>query len=658
MTKFVILLTIAITFSCSFAGILGPDLQKAMQGDESEFAVMISFTEDVKVGDIMEYYSGMSKEEIFDILKNECEQKQTFIKDLCQRMQLEGYVKDIKVFWLANAVSLTAKREAIEELVMQPEVHLISLDAIQSMIQPFGSLDSAQVPWGLEYIKSREVNAKGFTGQGVTVAVVDTGLDTDHPAFSPQQIRTDLCKSFVPGEPTVEDGNGHGTHCAGTVASQLYGVAPGASLIGVKVLSATGSGSWTAVMEGVQYSALHADVISMSLGGRANPNGNVVEDAVENAIDNGIVVVIAAGNEGPFMQTIGTPGCVKKAITVGAIDNKGELAYFSSRGVSVYLDPKPDMVAPGVDVLSAWKNGGTNTISGTSMATPHVAGLVALMLSKAKGMKPQGVKNILMATTNGTKKENWYGEGTVQCDLAMSKVGTDLGTLEVISERNQNSSTVKIEAVTDSNGKLSVIKTMPANRRALVQRVFCNARYTNFQLSVNGKNGWEKGVGEVEPRTNYDLGQQIVTEKGEVTFKVEAENGPKNSKVKIMISCRHNKLPAEVAPAPQQRVAALARSRTIFFSGRTDREGNLNITQDIVLNSNRLILDMQCNAAYDEYQVTINGEAVWEKPVAELDARTFYPIQKSVNSGSITIKVEGKNGPKNNAKVKFWFRSQ
>lgn len=657
MTKIFVLLTIAITFSCSFAGILGPDLQKAMQGEESEFAVMISFTEDVKVGDIMEYYSGMSKEQIFDLLKNECAQKQAFIKDLCQRMQLEGYVKDVKVFWLANAVSLTAKREAIEELVMQPEVHMISLDAIQSMIQPFGSLDSAEVPWGLEYIKSREVNAKGFTGQGVTVAVVDTGLDTDHPAFSPQQIRTDLCKSFVAGEPTVEDGNGHGTHCAGTVASQLYGVAPGATLIGVKVLSATGSGSWTTVMEGVQYAALHADVISMSLGGRANPNGNVVEDAVENAIDNGITVVIAAGNEGPFMQTIGTPGAVKKAITVGAIDNKGELAYFSSRGVSVYLDPKPDMVAPGVDVLSAWKDGGTNTISGTSMATPHVAGLVALMLSKAKGIKPQGVKNILMSTTNGTKKENWYGEGTVQCDLAMSKVGTDLGTLEI--ERNNNSSTIKIEATTDSEGKLSVVKTMPANRRALIQRVFCNSSYTGFQLSVNGTNGWEKALGEVEARTNYDLEKEIVTEEGDVNFKIEAENGPKNTKVKIIISCRHNKLPAPATvSASQQRVAILARPRTIFFSGTTDRDGNLNITQDIELKSNRLILDMQCNASYDEYQVTINGTAVWEKPVAELDARTFYPIQKTVNAGNITIKVEGKNGPKNNATVKFWFRSQ
>ena len=240
--------------------------------------------------------------------------------------------------------------------------------------------------------------------KGVIVAVVDTGIDLDHPAFAPGQILADKCKSFIAEEPTADDGNGHGTHCAGTIGSRDYGVAPDVSLIGVKVLSATGSGSWNSVMQGVEYAAEHADVLSMSLGGRASSSGNVVETAVKNAIANGITVVIAAGNDGPFSQTIGTPGVVSEAITVGAIDESGSIAYFSSRGETVYMEKKPDIVAPGVDVLSAWKNGGTNTISGTSMATPHVAGLVALMLGKSKGLSPEGAKNILMSTNIWNKK--------------------------------------------------------------------------------------------------------------------------------------------------------------------------------------------------------------------------------------------------------------
>ena len=134
-------------------------------------------------------------------------------------------------------------------------------------------------------------------------------------------------------------------------------------------------------MNGVQYAAEQkVDIMSMSLGGRASTSGNVVETAVKNAIASGVVCVIAAGNSGPSAKTIGTPGVVLEAITVGAINSSGTIASFSSRGVTVYNTEKPDIVAPGVNVPSLWKNGGTNTISGTSMATPHVAGLCALIL--------------------------------------------------------------------------------------------------------------------------------------------------------------------------------------------------------------------------------------------------------------------------------------
>ncbi|MCF6283765.1 MAG: S8 family serine peptidase [Candidatus Hydrogenedentes bacterium] len=133
--------------------------------------------------------------------------------------------------------------------------------------------------------------------------------------------------------------------------------------MGVKVLSASGSGTWTGVMNGVQYAAKHADIMSMSLGGSASSSGNTVETAVKNAIKAGVVCVIAAGNSGPGSSTIGTPGVVLEAITVGAISSSGAIASFSSRGPTVYDTIKPDIVAPGVSIPSLWKNGGTKSLS-------------------------------------------------------------------------------------------------------------------------------------------------------------------------------------------------------------------------------------------------------------------------------------------------------
>lgn len=367
------------------------------------------------------------KAQVFQLLEQQVDIEQLQVRDLCDQLSRTGQAEDVGYLFLANVVMLKASKVAIRQLQTHPDVaqiigdhdHVFSIDPRDIQVHETAQEDK---PYGLALIKSDQANAKGYKGKGVVVAVTDTGIDLDHPAFAQGQVLTEKCKSFVPGETTAEDGNGHGTHCAGTIGGQSVGVAPDVQLIGVKVLSASGSGSWRSVAEGVQYAAQNAQVVSMSLGGPSSAEGNIVEVAVKNAIEAGVTFSIAAGNSGPSSKTIGSPGAVTEAITLGAVDSSNNLASFSSRGQSVYGKDKPDVSAPGVAVYSAWKNGGWATISGTSMATPHNAGAIALLKGANKNLPPADIKKLLVAHGFGKKVPNQDGAGTIDCVGSLSEI--------------------------------------------------------------------------------------------------------------------------------------------------------------------------------------------------------------------------------------------
>ncbi|MBI1878973.1 MAG: S8 family serine peptidase [Chloroflexi bacterium] len=193
----------------------------------------------------------------------------------------------------------------------------------------------------------------GLRGQGIKVAVVDTGLDDTHPDFAGRIV---TMKSFV--SDSARDDNGHGTHVAGTIAGsgaksggKYVGVAPAASLYIAKVLRANGSGSMSTVMAGIEWAVLEQQVqiINLSLGGSGPCDGTdalstLVDEAVRQA---GVVVCVAAGNDGPEAKTIGSPGCARFVITVGAISDNDQIARFSSRGPTADGRNKPDIVLPG-----------------------------------------------------------------------------------------------------------------------------------------------------------------------------------------------------------------------------------------------------------------------------------------------------------------------
>lgn len=213
-------------------------------------------------------------------------------------------------------------------------------------------------------------------GSGMNAWVIDTGVDLDHDDLN---VDTRRSRSFVLGESTANDGNGHGTHVAGTIAAldndiDVVGVAAGASIIAVKVLNRFGSGTNSGVIEGVDYVAANAspgDVANMSLGGGTS---QALDDAVKNAAGNGIHFALAAGNSSEDANN-SSPARVNgpTIYTISAIDSNDDFASFSNFG-----NPPVDYAAPGVDVKSLWKNNGVNTISGTSMASPHAAGVLLI----------------------------------------------------------------------------------------------------------------------------------------------------------------------------------------------------------------------------------------------------------------------------------------
>ncbi|WP_225814358.1 S8 family serine peptidase [Streptomyces spinosus] len=283
--------------------------------------------------------------------------------------------------------------------------------------------------------------ATGDTGEGVDVAVLDTGVDTGHPDLAGRIAAT---AGFVPGE-SVTDANGHGTHVASTVAGtgaasggREKGVAPGARLHIGKVLSDDGSGQDSWVLAGMEWAAReqHAKIISMSLGAPSTDGSDPLSMAVDRlSEETGALFTVAAGNSGPDGYTVGTPGVADAALTVGAVDGSDTLAHFSSRGPRPGdRGVKPDLTAPGVDILAARSqyapegSGPYQTLSGTSMATPHVAGAAALLAAEHPDFSGRQLKDALVSTTAATPRYTPFEAGTGRLDIAAATTATVFAT--------------------------------------------------------------------------------------------------------------------------------------------------------------------------------------------------------------------------------------
>jgi len=352
-------------------------------------------------------------------LKGQSQQNQQSINAALKGKEPEK-VKNIEPLWIVNAIGLGATPDVIEEISLRDdvaevipdfEVHLLEEGTVMGDVGVLATTTA----WGVEKINAPQVWALGYNGTGVNVSVIDTGVNYSHP---------DLAGSYIGGYDFVNndndpmDDNGHGTHVAGTVAGTgaggtKTGVAPGIKLLIAKTLNNVGSGTYSDVIAGVQWSINNsADIISLSFGG---PHDPTMTTMVNNAIAAGVLPVIAAGNNGSSSYTINCPGDEENATTVGASDSSDNVADFSSRG-PVGTTTKPNVVAPGVNINSTYYLGGYIVDSGTSMATPHVSGAAALILQADPGLSPLQVRQLLEDTAIDLPpagKDNTSGSGRI-----------------------------------------------------------------------------------------------------------------------------------------------------------------------------------------------------------------------------------------------------
>ena len=281
------------------------------------------------------------------------------------------------VFHLIPAIAARLPQSKLDQLYDNPRVVGVDRDTEVFALQQ-------QLPWGVDQIDAEVVHDRGNRGEGVKVAIVDTGIDLDHP-----DLVVEGHISFVSGSLSGNDGNGHGTHVAGTVGARnnnigVVGVAPGVRLFAVRVLDDDGRGTWSGVVQGVEWAVDNGmAVANMSLGSSSNP-GSFVASAMNAADNAGVLLVAAAGNSGNVFgigDNVTWPARYPSVMAVAATTQSDQRAIFSSTGTAV------ELAAPGVSIRSTWCSGCSGVagdyrdLSGTSMAAPHVSGTAALVLA-------------------------------------------------------------------------------------------------------------------------------------------------------------------------------------------------------------------------------------------------------------------------------------
>jgi subtilisin len=317
----------------------------------------------------------------------------------------------------------------VQEVTLDTDVR-----ATQSQVQA-AEYPTHQTPWGIKAIYNNSSQTTTSGGAGINIAVLDTGVFTGHYDL---ENTVEQCKDFtqvtVPVTGACNDAHGHGTHVAGSALADggsdgagIYGVAPQADLWAYKVLGDNGSGYSDDIAAAIRHTADQATatgtktVINMSLGSAGNDS--LISSAVTYAYNKGVLVVAAAGNEGPSQGSIGYPGALVNAVAVAALENVQQngtyrVADFSSRGYAstdgdyVIQQGDVEISAPGAAIYSTWNNGGYNTLNGTSMATPHVAGLAAKLWASNPSWSHTTLRTNLQNKAKAVDIKGGYGATT------------------------------------------------------------------------------------------------------------------------------------------------------------------------------------------------------------------------------------------------------
>lgn len=484
--------------------VITKDLKNVLKekSDSDLFRVNIRLTEQMNQLSRYAHLQNMKSEarraDVVNQLKSFSQQSQTDIMSFLNAKSSSSF-KLIRQFWIANVITAYLDEATIYELAARSDIDRIDIDEERQLIESFNpkpvpfvpaDKDVNEITYNVTKVNADDVWDLGYTGEGVIVSVIDAGINYNHLDLADHMWESEEYPNhgydFHNDDNDPMDDHGHGTHCAGTVAGNgasgsQTGMAPGATLMACKVISSTGNGtesnSWAAIEFSVEQGA---HVISMSLGWlySLNPDRQTWRLTYDNALAAGVIASVAAGNEGGTpgsSQNLRTPGdCpspwmspdqtleggISGVVCVGATDENDELAYFSSRGpadwstVEPFLDYpfdpemgllRPDVSAPGVDVKSCThnNNSGYTLMSGTSMATPGVAGVMALLLSKNPGLTPEEITEVLETTSLdlGTEgKDNLFGAGRINALEAIENTSEQGPVYEshVFNDSNEN----------------------------------------------------------------------------------------------------------------------------------------------------------------------------------------------------------------------------
>ena len=430
-------------------------------------------------------------------------------------------------FNIIDGVAVTIPKVAAENLADRDFVR---------EIQPDYKVET-RLSESADAVDAEEVWSQNVTGEGVDIAVLDTGIEDNTILNVEEQVD-------YTSEGT-DDLNGHGTHVAGIIASPdegYRGVAYGADLFDVKVLDQEGTGSASDVISGLEWAVENnADVATLSLGAAVEEcdGTSSLSEAVDNTVEEGVTVTVAAGNNGPDSETITAPGCAEKPITVGSSSN-GEISDFSSRGPTADGRFKPDLVAPGEGITSLTKNYGDSpqfeTLSGTSMATPHVAGVAALLLAE-EDLSPSEVKNLTTYTAEDlgfdTKDQ---GSGRLDAYAAYQQVAqtqnqteneteNEVPAVEVLGTQvNFLNESAEVEIAinaTDSNNETLNATFYFEGEQVSKQEGYGEITHIETNLSLNTTYSWSAevtdgtnttGTGTQSFSTDVDTGNENETE--------------------------------------------------------------------------------------------------------------------------------------------------
>ncbi len=319
---------------------------------------------------------------------------------------------------LINAVVAEIPVSARSDISSDEDISHTEENAVVRLFEPkvetYSESESQIVPWGAQKINA----SPPLGGRGVTVVVCDTGINPEH-----RDIRVEGGRGFVRGDTSWNDGHGHGTHVAGTIAAldndfDVVGIVPDVTLFAGRVLNDNGSGSTGGIIACLDWAvSINADVVNFSLGGPIPSKS--FQTAVTNAARAGTVVVAAAGNSGPRKNTIGYPAAYEGTVAVAATDDTDRVAVFSSRGRQLHV------AAPGVDIPSLNHRGGVVSFSGTSMACPHVVGVVAAMRMANPSSSVECIADVLAETAIDLSEQGHdenYGHGRIDAAAAVRKI--------------------------------------------------------------------------------------------------------------------------------------------------------------------------------------------------------------------------------------------